>query len=151
MWCLCQAGQQQQHKKKSTTLKQSLCTACTACFSRMNAWLITLIVVACVATFYFGIGIVVRYHSGLHHCPEVLPNYRFWCGILAFLARVATCGRWRLSFDRNSHVNGISTLPSRPGATTSARGVQFELLASDADEDYDINRAMQPAEVVVKY
>ncbi|KPA79119.1 putative transmembrane protein [Leptomonas pyrrhocoris] len=117
----------------------------------MNAWWIVLIVVAGVAVLYFGIGIAVRYHSGLHHCPEVLPNYRFWCGMLSCLACIATCGRRRITFDRGNHTNGVSILPSRPGAAASARGVQFELLASDADEDYDINRAMQPAEVIVKY
>lgn len=119
--------------------------------AHMNAWLIALIVAACVAVVYFAVGIAVRYHSGLHHCPEVLPNYRLWCGVLAFVARVATCGRWRLSLDRATHTAGTTALPNRPGVTSSARGVQFELLASDADEDYDINRAMQPAEVVVKY
>lgn len=117
----------------------------------MNTWLIVVIVAACVAVAYFAVGIAVRYHSGLHHCPEVLPNYRFWCGMLSCVARVATCGRWRVSFDRGSHSSGMSALPSRPGVASSSRGVQFELLASDADEDYDINRAMQPAEVVVKY
>jgi hypothetical protein len=117
----------------------------------MHAWVTVLIVVVCALALYFCIGSAVRYHSGLHHCPEVLPNYRFWCGVLSFLARLATCGRWRLSLDRSNHANTMSALPSRPGATTSARGVHFELLASDAEEDYDINRAMQPAEVVVKY
>ncbi|KPI86978.1 putative transmembrane protein [Leptomonas seymouri] len=117
----------------------------------MNAWLIVLIVTACVAVVYFSIGIAVRYHSGLHHCPEVLPNYRFWCSILSLITRVATCGRLRISFDRCRHAGGILVLPSEPGVTPSTRGVQFELLASDADEDYDVSRAMQPAEVVVKY
>lgn len=117
----------------------------------MQAWLIAVIVVSAVSTLYFVIGIAVRYHSGLHHCPEVLPNYRLWCGILDFCARVATCGRWRVSFDRSNRASGIAVLPSRPGVAASARGVQFELLASDADDDYDVNRAMQPAEVVVKY
>ncbi|KAK7194177.1 hypothetical protein NESM_000331600 [Novymonas esmeraldas] len=117
----------------------------------MNGWLIGLIVVGCIGALYFIIGIAVRYHSGLHHCPEVLPNYRVWCSFVNVMARVVTCGRWRVSVDRNTRATGISVLPSRPGAAASARGVQFELLASDADDDYDMNRAMQPAEVVVKY
>ncbi|CAG9574555.1 hypothetical predicted transmembrane protein [Leishmania major strain Friedlin] len=117
----------------------------------MNGWLIALIVMGCLSTLYLVIGIAVRYHSGLHHCPEVLPNYRFWCSILNVFLRVATCGRCRVSMDRSNRASGIFVLPSRPGAAASPRRVQFELLASDADDNYDINRAMQPAEVVVKY
>ncbi|GET88926.1 hypothetical predicted transmembrane protein [Leishmania tarentolae] len=117
----------------------------------MNGWLIALVVIVCLSTLYFIIGIAVRYHSGLHQCPQVLPNYRFWCGLLNLFLRVVTCGRCRVSFDRSSRADGVFVLPSRPGTAASSRRVQFELLASDADDDYDINRAMQPAEVVVKY
>ncbi|CAM42264.1 hypothetical predicted transmembrane protein [Leishmania braziliensis MHOM/BR/75/M2904] len=117
----------------------------------MNGWLVVLALVGCLSTLYFAIGIGVRYHSGLHHCPEVLPNYRFWCSILNFFLRAATCGHCHVSFDHNNRSSGIFVLPSRPGVAVSSRRVQFELLSSDADDDYDINRVMQPAEVVVKY
>ncbi|KAG5478218.1 hypothetical protein CUR178_04932 [Leishmania enriettii] len=117
----------------------------------MNGWLIALIIVGCLGALYLAIGIFVRYYSGLHHCPEVLPNYRFWCSILDFFLRVATCGRSRFLPDRRNHASGIFALPSRPGVVAATRRVQFELLASDADDEYDIGQAMQPAEVVVKY
>ncbi|KAG5477738.1 hypothetical protein LSCM1_05036 [Leishmania martiniquensis] len=117
----------------------------------MRGWLIAFLMVGCLGTLYIVIGISVRYYSGLRHCPEVLPNYRFWCSILDYCSRVVTCGRCRFSPDRSDHASGIFVLPSRPGVVASARRVQFELLASDADDDYVISRAMQPAEVVVKY
>ncbi|KAG5503427.1 hypothetical protein JKF63_05566 [Porcisia hertigi] len=114
----------------------------------MNGGLIALIVFGCIFTLYVVIGTIVRYRSGLHRCPEVLPNYYFWCSILNVVLRVVSCGRWRILCNRNNHTNDVYVLPSHPGATDR---VQFELLVSDVDENYDVSRAMHPAEVIVKY
>jgi hypothetical protein len=97
---------------------------------------------------YFVVGTLVRYHKGLRHFPEVLPNYRFWreCGIMccdAFMC-VVTCGKYTGASRRGG--SGSAVLPTNPMRSGSGG---FEQLPAEVD-DFDEDEAMQPS-VVVQY
>ncbi|RNF14219.1 putative transmembrane protein [Trypanosoma conorhini] len=110
--------------------------------SWMPASVIVLSLLAALLLIYFVVGTIVRYHKGIRHCPEVLPNYRCWCGIVQGFLVVITCGRYKPRFplraDACSHggrggAGHNSILPSRP---QRARHLAFEALQSDGDDDY---------------
>ncbi|CCW66046.1 unnamed protein product [Phytomonas sp. Hart1] len=110
---------------------------------------VILFVVSLLLVLYFVVGIIVRYRCGLRHFPEVLPNYIFWCRLFSNLLRIITCGRCRVRIPvRNNALSGLTMLPSRPSLAVD---VTFEGLSSDDNENWhDVNRAMEPAEVVVR-
>ncbi|EAN96410.1 hypothetical protein C3747_11g417 [Trypanosoma cruzi] len=128
--------------------------------SWLSVSIIFLIILAVLLLLYFVVGIIVRYHKGMRHCPEVLPNYRCWCGLFHGLVVLLTCGRYapRFAYCLNNYRYGNSggdmhesALPSRP---RQARHLAFEALQSDDEEDessWEINVAMQPSDAVTVY
>lgn len=112
------------------------------------------IIIAVLVTLYFIVGSAVRYHSGFHHFPEVLPNYLLWGGLAECLVRVLTCGWCKPSWtngagrshrSRSTRSAEIMMLPNR---LQGSRDVIFEALS---DEEWEAGTAMQPAEVVVRF
>lgn len=107
---------------------------------------IVFLVLGILFAVYFVVGSLVRYQGGLHRCPEVLPNYRLWCGVFGLCIRVFTCGRYRVCFLRDSGVEGLSVLPNRPHTATDVAFTTFQ----SGDDEWDDPRGLQPAEVVVR-
>ncbi|ORC88681.1 uncharacterized protein TM35_000151120 [Trypanosoma theileri] len=102
--------------------------------------------------------------------PEVLPNYRCWCGVVNGILVILTCGRYRPGrgfrnssnglyyhnnhYNPNNNNNGIMSGGMFPsglhGRGRHARDLAFEALQSDLDEEFsdEVETAMQPAAVV---
>ncbi|EPY25235.1 hypothetical protein STCU_06775 [Strigomonas culicis] len=139
----------------------------------MHGAAIFFIVVGSLLAAYFLVGSLVRYHGGLHRCPEVLPNYRFWCGLVALLLRLLTCGRVQLGVPQRYYTDeyhhqsvvrsagGMMALPrreegdegrrgSRRSGAFSAYAAHLDTLPSDGD-DYGQEEGLEPADVVVKF
>ncbi|KEG10520.1 hypothetical protein DQ04_03621050 [Trypanosoma grayi] len=117
--------------------------------------IIIISIVAALLLLYFVVGSIVRYHKGMRHFPEVLPNYRCWCGLARGVLVVLTCGRYSSHGVQHGGAYSSSggrrvfssTLPSRP---RQARDVTFEALQSDWDEEFtgEVEAAMQPSAAV---
>ncbi|RNF04917.1 putative transmembrane protein [Trypanosoma rangeli] len=124
------------------------------------SWMLVSVIVLSLVTalllIYFVVGSIVRYNKGIRHCPEVLPNYRFWLGLVQGFLVLITCGCFKPRCPLHSDAcryggrrgaGHNSVLPSRP---RRARHLTFEALQSDGDDDFnwDPGLAMQPSAVV---